>query len=236
VIHTSPRTKETDYSALLGLNTYDGASLQVDRPYKVFNETMEWVHKSESAGHKWVVANDEQGPARVGVVPDKVDPTHDAIRKDVLWGNIMAGGGGVEYLCAVNITFSDLALEDFRTVTNMIDQSRYALEFFQNHSIPFWDMSNANSRLPVSSPNRCLAQSNGNIIVIQLVNGGSDTIELTGSPGSVYSVEWFDPFVGGSLILTDSITIGNNIQKVPLSNPPYSTTRGDWVVLLRRQS
>jgi hypothetical protein len=36
-----------------------------------------------------VVANDEQGTAGDGVKPDADDASHDIIRMDVLWGNIM---------------------------------------------------------------------------------------------------------------------------------------------------
>jgi hypothetical protein len=234
VLHTRPGTKDADYGPLLGLNTFDGASVQISHPFKVFNETLQWVQNSANSGHKWVVANDEQGPAKVGVEPDAIDSTHHEICKEVLWGNIMAGGSGVEYLCAVNLTFSDPVLEDFQTVMNMFDQSCYALEFFQNHSIPFWDMSNANSRLSSSSTqSRCLAQSNGDVILIQLVNATSSTttVDLTGDPGDTYSVEWFDPFTGSSLILTGNISISDN---KPLGNHPYNTASGDWVVLLKR--
>jgi Putative collagen-binding domain of a collagenase len=234
VMHTFPSNTEImfDYGPLLGFSTFDGASLQIPSPSLVFNQTLEWVQKSANAGRKWVVANDEVGPWQVGVAPDDIDPTHDDIRKDVLWGNIMAGGAGVEYYYGSRHPNSDIRLQDFRTRSKMFDQSQYALEFFQNNSIPFWDMSNCNSRLTTFYPNRCLAQSNGNVILIQLVNGGSETIDLTGSPGDMYSVHWFDPFTGSNLTQAGSISIGNNR---PLGNPPYATARGDWVVLLRRQ-
>jgi hypothetical protein len=58
---------------------------------------LKWVQQSAIAGHKWVVSFDEQGPADVGVAPDSVDPSHDSIRKSVLWANLLAGGAGVEY-------------------------------------------------------------------------------------------------------------------------------------------
>jgi Putative collagen-binding domain of a collagenase len=227
-------TKDIDYGPLLGLDTFDGASLQSDNSSLVFNETLEWVQRSANSGRKWVVASDEIGHWKIGVKPDNIDPTHDEIRKDVLWGNIMAGGAGVQYYYGSKYPNNDLHLQDYRTRSMMFDQSRHALEFFANNSIPFWDMSSKNNLLSSFSSNRCLAQSNGNVIVVQLVNGGSDMIDLTGVPGTKYSVQWFDPFNGGSnLVSTSSINIGNNI---PLGNPPYSSARGDWVVLLRRQA
>jgi hypothetical protein len=76
------------YSSFIGYPSIDGASLQ-NRPDTVFAATLRWVKRSATAGKKWVVANDEQNPANNGVVPDSVDPEHDFIRKDALWGNIM---------------------------------------------------------------------------------------------------------------------------------------------------
>jgi hypothetical protein len=76
------------YSNFLGFPSVDGTSLQ-NKPSLVFSATLRWVTQSAAAGKKWVVANDEQNPANSGVVPDSVDPDHDTIREDVLWGNIM---------------------------------------------------------------------------------------------------------------------------------------------------
>jgi hypothetical protein len=137
----------------------------------------------------------------------------------------------LQYYYGYDYENSDLTLQDFRTRAKLFDQSRHALEFFANNNIPFWDMSNANSLLSSLYPNRCLAQSNGDVILIQMVVNG-ETITLTGDPGDTYSVEWFDPFVGGNLIETDPIGIGDNIS---VGKSPYNSERGDWIVLLRRK-
>jgi hypothetical protein len=47
------------------------------------------VNASSLVGRKWIVSYDEQAPATDGVVPDTDDPTHDNIRKNVLWANLM---------------------------------------------------------------------------------------------------------------------------------------------------
>jgi hypothetical protein len=86
VTHTSPNSQL--YNQLTGYNTFDGPSLQTS-PLNVFNNTLQWVKSSATAGHKWIVTNDEQNSARDGVVPDSVDPNHDIIRQFVLWGNVM---------------------------------------------------------------------------------------------------------------------------------------------------
>jgi hypothetical protein len=76
------------YTQLIGYPTFDGPSLQTN-PHNVFNNTLQWVQASATAGHSWIVTNDEQNSARDGVVPDSVDPNHDIIRQQALWGNIM---------------------------------------------------------------------------------------------------------------------------------------------------
>lgn len=76
------------YADFLGYPSIDGASLQ-NRPDFAFSITLRWVTQSAAAGKKWVVANDEQNSAFNGVLPDSVDPDHDDIRENALWGNIM---------------------------------------------------------------------------------------------------------------------------------------------------
>jgi hypothetical protein len=87
VTHTYPGSTSM-YSRLLGYPSFDGASLQA-RPSSVHDATIKWVNESAAFGHKWVVTNDEQNPAGSGVLPDVEDPSHDGIRQQVLWGNLM---------------------------------------------------------------------------------------------------------------------------------------------------
>lgn len=97
VIHSYPDQIDQVFDPLIGHPSFTGMSIQTE-PELVFNQTLFWRTRSAEVGlHKWVVTNDEQNPARVGVLPDLVDANHDEIRQDVLWGNLMAGGGGVEY-------------------------------------------------------------------------------------------------------------------------------------------
>jgi len=83
--------REEIYGPLLGQSNFDGASLNL-KPEEVHDTSLEWLKRSAIAGHRWIVSNDEQQPSSLGVVPDSEDPSHDLIRKFVLWGNLMAGG------------------------------------------------------------------------------------------------------------------------------------------------
>jgi len=83
--------QESTYAPLLGHPSFDGVSLNLE-PINVFDDTLKWVERSAAAGRKWIVCNDEQSHPSIGVKPDIDDPTHDSIRKNSLWGNLMAGG------------------------------------------------------------------------------------------------------------------------------------------------
>ena len=70
VVHTFPNEQEKVYPALLGSRSpFTGASLQMAWN-AVHERTLRWVLASSQAKKPWVVANDEQGPAGLGVPPD----------------------------------------------------------------------------------------------------------------------------------------------------------------------
>jgi hypothetical protein len=211
----------------LGDSTFYGASLQISNKLNIFSQTLKWVQDSSEAGRKWVVANDEQGDSKSGVVPDTDDPTHDVVRKNVLWGNIMAGGAGVEYYFGYSYPNSDLTCNDFRSRTTMWEQSRHALEFFQVNKIPFWEMSNRNDAVSVDW---CLAKP-GEVYVVYIKNAITATIDLPVS-GS-YIVKWYNPITGGGLQdgSIEFITDGN--RNVTLGYAPNYIFH-DWAILIQK--
>ena len=114
VVHTFPGSQEQVYQPLLGQpNVITGVSLQ--NSWQIGHRwTARWVRASAAAGTPWVVAHDEQAPAGLGVPPDpgyqgfkgtdgQGNPIHSMhdVRKYTLWGNLTAGGAGVEYLLRV---------------------------------------------------------------------------------------------------------------------------------------
>ncbi len=203
-----------------------GYSIQTG-PSNVFDMTLEWIDKSAGAGRPWVCANDEQNPANEGVKPDADDFWHNTIRTDILWGSIMAGGGGVEYYFGYNFAHSDLTCEDFRSRDHMWELSRYALTFFKDHEIPFWNMQNRNN-LVSSSSAWCLAGEHH--YVVYLKNGGSTNCNLAGETG-VFEVKWFDPRNGGSLN-NGSVQAVNGGGNRALGTAPSSSGQ-DWAILVR---
>lgn len=200
VIHTFPDQQDKVYSKLIGnQSVITGASLQ-NGWSQTHQRTLKWVQESAKAGKKWVVANDEQGPADLGVPPDpgyqgfdgfakkngkKYDLNH--IRRDTLWGNLMAGGAVVEYYFGYKLPENDLKMEDFRSRDRSWDFCRIALEFFHNHEVPFWEMTNADALVENEKSENgkpwCLAKK-GEVYVVFLPEGAeSASVDLSDVEG-----------------------------------------------------
>ncbi len=225
VVHTFVNQKETVYAPLLGNASFEGPSLQ-----RANNGTViEWIDRSADAGRPWVVCYDEQSPATAGVVPDDVDPDHDDIRVDVLWGTLIAGGGGVEYYFGYNYPNDDLTCEDWRSRANMWTQTDHALDFFRTY-LPYWNMSHANA-LTAPGGTRCLADP-GNTYAVAL-NDGSRNVDVDlGTEPDRFRVRWFDPRSGGPLQWGERRLIdGPGFERIGLA--PNADER-DWIALVER--
>jgi hypothetical protein len=225
VVHTLPNENLRDelLSQLLGFPYLDGPSLQTE-PGVVHAETLKWRKLSKGRGRPWVVCSDEIGPADTGVVPDDVDPGHDRLRKQVLWGNLMAGGGGVEWYFGYNYPNNDLNCEDWRSRSNIWKQTRIAVEFFQDH-LPFHRMQPADQLVSPQSNYALVAEDE--VIVVYIPTGGASSLRL--NPLNVYTLKWFDPVKGGSLIEEDTtLYTGKMDLNFKIMN---RDTRQDWVAL-----
>ena len=229
VIHSFPHLQNEVYPTLLGDESLiTGVSLQTQWN-NVYRDTKKWVTESADAGKKWVVANDEQGNANIGVPDDAYtgSPSLDQIRQQTLWGNLMAGGAGVEYYFGYQLPQSDLTAEDYRSRAKSWVYVKNALEFFRAH-VPFQNM--VSQELLVAGNARCLAQA-GESYLIYLPNGGTTSIDLSGTDG-IFKVQWFDPKSGGELQEGNvPILVGNG--KSPLGNAP-SNSGQDWAILLTK--
>ncbi len=233
------------YTLLLGEKSpLTGASLQ-NGWNQVHQRTLKWIMESERAGKPWVVANDEQGGADTGVPPDlgyagydgkkkdgKPVQSTDDIRKLTLWGNLMAGGAGVEYYFGYQLPQNDLVCEDFRSRDKSWDYCRIALSFFRDNTIPFWEMKNTD-RLVGNTKNDnskyCLAKAN-QVYLVYLPGGGTADLDLTGVDGT-FAVQWFNPRAGGAM-MAGSITQVVGGKVVSLGLPPDNPAE-DWLVVIR---
>ncbi|MDF7826633.1 DUF5060 domain-containing protein [Pontiellaceae bacterium B12227] len=235
VLHTYPNEWEAVYRPLLGGNSEMlGVSLQCNYA-QVHSRTIQWISESAAAGRPWVVANDEQGPANYANPPDSVTtttPSQAQMRKNVVWGNLMAGGGGIELYAGYQNPHSDLSLTDFRSRDRMWDYCRFAKQFFNDH-LMFSQMWNMNARIGNSSNGNtkyCIGKTDSKYAIF-LANGGSTTLDLTDATGT-FEVWWFDSRNGGTL-QRGTVTQVNGGGSPSVGNAP-GNTGSDWAVLICR--
>ncbi|MFK8110547.1 MAG: DUF5060 domain-containing protein, partial [Rubripirellula sp.] len=157
VIHTFPGQQDKVYVPLLGKQSkLTGLSLQNSGIQDTHVQTVKWVRESTKAGKPWVVAFDESGTAAHGQCPDigykgfdgrdrtgKMIYDEHAVRRQTLWGTLMAGGAGVEYYFGYQFAENDLVCEDWRSRDRSWDYCRIALEFFSKQQIPVETLSPA---------------------------------------------------------------------------------------------
>lgn len=226
VIHNGNR----HYDMLGNASPLTGFSLQTNKEdfRNVHNQTKDYIRRSVQAGKPWVVACDEPGDASHSLVPDDEDPTRDNARKNALWGNIMAGGAGVEWYFGYKHAHSDLTCQDYRVRQKMWQQSRIALDFFADNDIPFQDMSSADD-LVGGGENYCLAQP-GKMYLVFRKGGGKTTLDLSDAKG-VFEIVWFNPRNGGDLQQgsTPGVEAGGHIV---IGNPPADPGQ-DWLAVIR---
>ncbi len=231
VLHTHAVTPAQDLflNPLLGYEYLDGPSMQTHHPHDVHHLIVKWINNSKKSGKQWVVCQDEIGPADTGAKPDADDPDHDHIRHHVLWGNLMAGGAGVEWYFGYKYAHNDLKCEDWRSRDILWDQTRYALDFFKNY-VPFTEMFNANG-LTDNEGDYVLAD-HGKAYVVYLPEVKDTKINLLNTDAK-FSVKWYNPRKGGELQKGSVSTIkGGGMRS--LGNPPNNSK--DWVALLLSKS
>lgn len=245
VIHTYPNRQDQVYGQLIGEKSeLTGASLQNSNVRDCHWQTLKWVERSREAGKPWVVAFDEPGDATFGTPPDPDWPGMDhlenkgpsihAVRKQALWGTLMAGGMGVEYYFGYRLPENDLVCEDWRSRAQTWEYSAIALDFFREHEVPYWEMTNRNDLIGAAARKNegyCLAKP-GELYLVYLPEPTDDaTLDLTGQPGA-YKVQWFNPQVGGELMKGLSIAGG---KKVALPPTPGVKGADDWLAVIRKR-
>ncbi len=216
-----------DHYDLLGsASKLTGFSLQTNKPdfSRVHKQTKNYIDRSAAAGKPWVVACDEPGDATHALITDAEDPTRDNARKNGLWGNIMAGGAGIEWYFGYKHPHSDLTCQDYRTREKMWNQCALALEFFKKYEIPFWDMK-CDDDLTANTDDYCFYKT-GRTYLVYLKHGGK--VQLNVAAGN-FTYGWFNPRNGDGL---EALLNAGNIKgpnKLNVSAPDEN----DWALLIR---
>ena len=228
--HWHAKNVRETFDPLLGFEAFTGTALQDFYWNDVYTHVRRYVRASAEAGHPWVVSADEMGGADFGTRTDADDPDHDDPRRFGLWGNLMAGGGGVEWYFGWqnNSPHSDLSAEDWRTRERMYRQTKIALDFFREH-LPFHRMSPVEDAVVGHGVYGLTAP--GEIYALYLPNGNGTRFDLGPHPGA-YEIKWFNPRSGGPLR-------DGNVR--PLRGPGWAWTgwppedvSKDWLAVVRR--
>lgn len=246
VVHTFPNQQDQVYRPLLGdKSKLTGVSLQNSSLETTHSDTVKWVKESANAGKPWIVAFDESGSAAHAQCPDlgyrgfdghdrngKMAYTQHKVRKQTLWGTLMAGGAGNEYYFGYQFDENDIVCEDWRSRDQSWDYCRIAINFFHDEKIPFWEMKNADEL--VGNPDHgvsrfCFAKANDTYLVY-LPDGGSTSLDLSAATGK-YDVMWFNPRDGGALMPGTVKTIAGG-SKVEVGMAPSDKSE-DWLVVIR---
>lgn len=225
-VHTFPSDRAKVYTPMLGNPLIHSASMQIESPSIVHEETLKWVRQSAASGVKWVVALDEIGAAGVGVMPDANDPEHLTILQRALWGNLLAGGAGVEWYFGYNYANDDLTCEDWGSRDRMWTLSKYAADFFRSY-LPLPLVANYDS-LTSSTVDYCFGKP-GETYAIFLPNGATTAINLP--VGEAYTVRWFNPRTGGPLREGSIASVPGGNASIGL---PPDELSSHWVALLQR--
>ena len=210
----------------------DGASLQTANPTfaNVHKATLNILTASKNKGKAWIVACDEPGDAQHSLVPDKEDPTHDNARMNALWGNLLAGGWGLEFYFGYKHEHSDLTCQNWRSRDKFWDQCAHALRFFKSEDLPYVEMTCLDDLL-TGAPGFCLAKPQDTYLL--LIKNSAKNAQLNlGDKEGVYTVNWFDPRNGGGL-RSGSVKLISGKGNQPLGTPP-SNDEKDWVALVRK--
>lgn len=217
VIHTYPGQKNSVYTPLLGDNSLlTGVSLQ-SQINNVHEDALEWVKKSADAGRPWVVANDEQGSANIGV---HVDPNErKKVREQVIWGALMAGASGFEFYYGYQSGCSDLNCQDHRTRDEKYTDARYAISFFQEYLMPYLPQVENADQEATNGDVYLLRSTDKKVYVVYLPDGGSTSIN--GLPGQNDLLRWYNPRTGQ--MGPDEPLSGNDIT---------APDTEDWVALI----
>lgn len=224
--HSTPHEKDEILSPLLGLESLDGLSFQVNKREDVYQEVLKWLGKSAMADKQWLITMDEIGEWMHGAKNDFEDPTHDTLRRHALWGSLLAGSAGVEWYFGAHHLHNDLTSEDWRSRANLWRQTAIAMDFFNQH-LPFWEMQGRPDL--VSNSNITAFAKAAEKYVLYVPAFETTDITLASVPNG-YELEWFDPLRGGELIESDT-----QIESGTSALPKVPVERFDWVAVITKR-
>ncbi|MBX2843839.1 MAG: DUF5060 domain-containing protein [Flammeovirgaceae bacterium] len=230
--HSHDPVRSVILDSIIGFPGLDGLSLQQDKREEVPGVVETWRKNAHNSGHDWLITMDEIGMWHTGAQSDSLDPQHETLRGNVLWGTLLSGGAGVEWYFGARNLHTDLNSEDWRRRDRLWELTNIAITFFNTH-LPYWEMLPAHELVKPQDA-FCLKKTN-EIYAIYLPKEGEYSIDLSEASGK-FDVYWFNPINGGD-IHADALTKIEGGNTVQLGNPPEIDHEGekqDWVVLVKK--
>ena len=159
----------------------EGPSFQFGKASRTHKETVKFLRLARQAARPWYACQDEIGPANDCVPPDVQDSERTEIIRHALWGNLMAGGSGVEWIFAYDTwprqpgPHLDIACENWRPWEKLWDHTAIALDFFHRH-LPFTQMDTADKL--VNTTNAWCFAKPGEVYAVFVFGGAEVKLQL----------------------------------------------------------
>ena len=247
-IHSYPNQFDKVYIPLLGSGTaFTGASIQTnwDRVHQV---TLQWRERSAAAGKLWVVSNDEQNHPNDGIPPDDGwlgytplanTPSRSSLRHKTLWGNLMAGGAGVEAYFGYKHPEGDLDCNNWRSRASWWKYCDHARELFETH-VPFWLMGPADNVVSTERKDSYGLAAPGSYYLAYIpgsVKNSHPNTAINVKGTSAYTVRWWNPRAGGKLQQGSIVEVSGSGSATTFAmrsvGAPPSDQNEDWAVFLK---
>jgi len=218
--------------SIVGFEPLDGLSLQANKRETAAQVMETWKNKAREAGHEWLITMDEIGKWDTGAKMDSLDPNHDSLRGQVLWGTLLSGAAGVEWYFGANSRYHDLNTEDWRSRDRLWELTSHAVDFFQKQ-LPFWEMRPEHGLID-SEKCYCFAKK-GKVYALYQPDSEEYNIDLSDTDGN-YSLHWYDPLKGGELRQGSVKSLmGGAVRALGLPPGGKANADGqDWMLLLKR--
>lgn len=234
-LNNAPNNEISTYSSILGESPeLTGASLHSESE-DAHASTLRWVEQSMALGKSWVVLQVGQGPLSDGALPASNYPgatesdNFEELRREVIYGNLMAGGGGVSFLFGLDHVQNHQDCNDFRSRAGLWEQALYAQNFF----LQYLDLRSVTPQdsLVLAGDAWCIGNA-GTAFAVYALEGSSVSLQVPDS--NRYFIDWYDPRSGGALQKGSVLTV-QGPGPVGLGIPPSQTDQ-DWMILLRQDT
>jgi len=203
------------------------SGISIAQPAKTLHrDTLKWFDASRENDHPWVIDGD------VTFGPDPL--VVDAVSR--LWGNLMAGGGGVSWVPDKAFYSEATSVDQWEDLLQIIDTTRVAKEFFEAQKISYWNLTPSDALIEneARDQGRYAMAEPSELYLVYTQRPDPTRLNLNGVVGN-FDVSWFEAIQGGALRAGTVKTVKAGTW-VDLGVPPASGDDAtNWVIIIRRR-